>query len=122
VIGRAYAELLASIRQGYEMGISLLAGTDALNPNVFYGHGVHMELRHFARAGIPPLDVLRFATSEAAAMVGAEDVLGTLEPGKLADVVLLDDNPLVDIRNAMSIWRVILGGRVFASEPELVER
>ncbi len=121
IIGRAYAAQLASMRQAHAMGVSLLAGTDALNPNVFYGHGLHMELRHLARSGIPPLDVLRLATHEAATTVGAGDVLGTLEPGKLADIVLLDANPLLDIRHAMDIWRVIQGGRVFASKPELTE-
>ena len=122
VLGRAYTELLASLRQGHEMGVSLLAGTDALNPNVFYGHGLHTELWHFARAGLPPIDVLRLATLDAAIAVGADGALGTLEPGKLADVVLLDENPLDDIRNTMTVWRVVLGGRVFASEPELTRQ
>ena len=121
VLGRAYGELLVSLREGHEMGVRLLAGTDALNPNVFYGHGLHTELWHLARAGIEPIDVLRIATVEAAEMVGAEDHLGSLESGKLADVVLLDENPLADIRNATSIWRVILEGRVFAGDPRLRE-
>lgn len=122
IIGRVYASQLASMRQAHALGVSLLAGTDALNPNVFYGHGLHMELWHLARAGIPPLDVLRLATQEAATTVGAGDVLGTLEPGKLADVVLLNANPLLDIRHAMDMWRVIQGGRVFASEPKVTDR
>jgi imidazolonepropionase-like amidohydrolase len=122
LIASAYTALLASIRQGHDLGVTILAGTDALNPNVFYGHGLHMELLHLARSGIPPLDVLRLATIGAATTVGAEDVLGTLEPNKLADIVLLDENPLGDIRNTLSVWRVIQGGRVFASEPDLAER
>ncbi len=121
LIERTYIDLLTSLRQGHELGVKLLAGTDALNPNVFYGHGLQMELRHFARAGIPTLDILRLATIEAAAVVGAEDLLGSLEPGKLADIVLLDENPLDHIGNTQSIWRVIQGGRVFRSEPELVK-
>ena len=121
MIGRTYKELLSSVGQAHQKGVSLLAGTDALNPNVFYGHGLHTELWHLARAGIPPIGVLRIATAEAASAVGADDRMGTLEPGKLADIVLLDENPLQDIRNSMSIWRVVLGGRVFASEPELAE-
>ena len=68
-----------------------------------------------------PIDVLRIATLEAAAAVGAEEHLGSLEARKVADVVLLDENPLEDIRHATSIWRVILGGRVFASESGLRE-
>jgi imidazolonepropionase-like amidohydrolase len=60
--------------------------------------------------------VLRIATEEGAAAVGAEDDLGTLEPGKLADLVLLDANPLEDIRNTQTIWRVIKGGWLFDPE------
>ena len=67
-------------------------------------------------AGIPALEVLRIATQEAAAAVGAEDYLGTLEPGKLADIVLLDANPLEDIKNTQAIWRVLKGGAVFDPE------
>ena len=66
--------------------------------------------------------MLRLATIEAATTVGADDVLGTLEPNKLADIVLLDENPLEDIGNTLTIWRVILAGRVFVSEPGLAER
>ncbi len=59
------------------------------------------------------MEVLRIATQQAAEALGAEDDLGTLEPGKLADIVLLDENPLDDIRNTQSIWRVMKGGWVF---------
>ena len=87
-----------------------LTGTDN---NRFAGSSLHWELEYFVQAGIPPLDVLRIATQEAAAAVGADDHLGTLEVGKLADIVLLDENPLDDIRNTQSIWRTIKGGWVF---------
>ncbi|MCH7532337.1 MAG: amidohydrolase family protein [Gemmatimonadetes bacterium] len=80
------------------------------------GASLHWELEFFVQAGIPPLEVLRIATQEAAAAVGAGDDLGTLEVGKLADIVLLDANPLEDIRNTQTIWRVIKGGWVFDPE------
>ena len=63
-----------------------------------------------------PLEVIRIATQQAAAAIGAEDDLGTLEPGKLADMVLLDKNPLEDIRDTQTIWRVIKGGWLFDPE------
>ena len=63
-----------------------------------------------------PLEMIRIATQQAAAAVGAEDDLGTLVPGKLADMVLLDKNPLEDIRNTQTIWRVIKGGWLFDAE------
>ena len=59
---------------------------------------------------------LRIATKDAAEAVGAQDDLGTLEPGKLADIVLLDKNPLEDIKNTQTIWRVIKGGWLFDPE------
>ncbi|CAN7618195.1 amidohydrolase family protein [Rhizobium sp. LjRoot258] len=81
------------------------------------GQGLHAELQNFVRAGIPPLEVLRIATQHSASAVGAGDLLGTLEAGKLADIVLLDEDPLEDIANALAIWRIVAGGKVFA-EPQ----
>jgi len=112
-IAGAFANVLASVKEARQLGVTVLGGTDALNPNTFYGHSVHLELQHLARSGIEPIDVLRAATIDAARTVGAHNLLGTLEPGKLADVVILDKNPLVDIANTMQVWRVILGGHLF---------
>ena len=113
-----WAENLAAVRAAYEAGVALQVGTDAENGVALRYHGVklHWELENFVEAGIPPLEVLRIATQEAAVAVGAEDDLGTLEAGKLADIVLLDANPLENIRNTESIWRVIKGGWVFDPE------
>ena len=80
------------------------------------GASLHRELRSFVDAGIPPLEVLRIATQKAAEAVGAGDDLGAIEVGKLADIVLLDANPLEDIKNTRKIWRVIKGGWVFDPE------
>jgi len=118
-ISAAYTGLLASIGEAHKLGVQLLAGTDALNPNVFYGHGLHMELRHMARAGISELDVLRLATLDAAATLGVDSILGSLEAGKRADFVLLDANPLEDIANTLSISRVVQGGRLLADDATL---
>ena len=108
---------LANIREAYRRGIQLLIGTDVYvageGDQAFVGSALHWEMEHFAEAGIPPLEVLRIATRAAAETVGADDELGTLDVGKLADIVLLDANPLEDIRNTQSIWRVIKGGWVF---------
>jgi imidazolonepropionase-like amidohydrolase/Tol biopolymer transport system component len=109
--------MLAEVKRAYQAGVPLLAGTDSLNPKDNYGQGLNAELQHFARAGIPPIEVLRIATQRSASAVGAGDLLGSLEPGKLADVVLLDANPLDDIANTLTTWRVVAGGRVFA-EPQ----
>jgi imidazolonepropionase-like amidohydrolase len=109
------AQQLASVRAAHAHGIPLHAGTDAPEPGhlAFPGLALHWELEHLAQAGIPLAEVLEIATRQAAIAVGAGDDLGTLEIGKLADMVLLDANPLEDIRNTLRIWRVIKGGRVF---------
>ena len=75
-----------------------------------------------AEAGIPPLDILRFATQASAEAMGAGDDLGTLEVSRLADIVLLDANPLEDIKNTQTIWRVIKGGWVADPEELQAER
>jgi imidazolonepropionase-like amidohydrolase len=104
----------AELKRAYQAGVALEAGTDSANPRDDYGQTLHAELQNFARARIPPIEILRIATQRSAEWVGARDLLGSLEPGKLEDVVLLDANPLDDIANAETIWRVVAGGRVFA--------
>jgi imidazolonepropionase-like amidohydrolase/Tol biopolymer transport system component len=106
---------LSVIGAAYRLGVRLYAGTDAPFGPV-PGASLHRELRSFVDAGIPALEVLRIATEEAARAVGAADHLGTLDAGKLADIVLLDANPLHDIKNTQTIWRVIKGGWVFDPE------
>ena len=105
-----WEEQLAVVHAAYQRGVKMLAGTDRGPP------ALHEELGFFVEAGIPPLEVLWIATQGAAATVGAEDHLGALEPGKLADIVLLDANPLEDIKNTQAIWRVLKGGWVFDPE------
>ena len=74
--------------------------------------GVHIELEQLVAAGLTPAQVIRAATSDAARILGADDELGSIKIGMVADVVLLDANPLVDIRATRRIWNVIQQGRV----------
>ena len=75
----------------------LLAGTDAGNPFVIPGFSLHIELELLARAGLSPLAALEAATLSLPRDLGATDSLGTVEFGKLADLVLLDADPVADI-------------------------
>lgn len=94
------------------LGVGMTGGTDSLMGGVFFGLSLHWEIAQMADAGIPPLEVLRIATEGGAALVGATADLGSLAPGKLADILLLDANPLDDIRHTQRIWQVVKGGTV----------
>lgn len=96
----------------HRAGVSLLAGTDVLNPFAFPGFSLHDELGLLVDAGLSPAEALRAATLSPAVFLEATDSLGTVEAGKRADLVLLDANPLADIRNTQKIRAVVLGGRL----------
>lgn len=110
----------ATIGEARRLGIRLQAGTDAAHNRGGFGFPLHWELQLLVRAGLSLQEVIRMATLEAAVALGAENDLGTVEPGKLADIVLLDANPLEDITNTQSIWRVIKGGQL--SDPNELRR
>jgi imidazolonepropionase-like amidohydrolase len=97
-------------------GVGLLAGTDTTSGAVAYsfpGFSLHDELVVFVQAGLSPMEALQTATYNAAKCLGLLDSMGTVEQGKIADLVLLDANPLQDIRNTRRITAVVAGGRVF---------
>lgn len=113
-------ELLPASRGRFErimvasrLGVPMTGGTDSLMGGVFFGLSLHWEIAQFADAGVPAIDVLRMATLGGATLVGADADLGSLTPGKLADIVLLEENPLDDVRHTQRIWQVVKGGRVF---------
>ena len=80
---------------------------------VYPGFSLHEELELLVRSGLTPLEALRTATYNPADYLGALDSLGTVSPGKVADLVLLDADPLLDIRNTRRISAVIANGRLF---------
>jgi len=105
-------------------GVKLLAGTDTPQPFMFPGFSLHEELGLLVRSGLTPLEAVRAATYNPAEYLGALDSLGTVGQGKVADLVLLDADPLSDIRNTRRISTVIANGRVFdrAQLNELLHR
>jgi imidazolonepropionase-like amidohydrolase len=94
-------------------GAIIAAGSDAGNTATLHGTSLHKELALMVEAGMSPLDVLVSATRHGAMVMGREKDLGTIVPGKLADVVVLGADPLADIRNTRKIEHVIRGGAVY---------
>ena len=77
------------------------------------GLGAHWELWMFVQGGMTPLQAIRAATLSGAHYVGMDKDIGSLEPGKIADLLVLDANPLDNIRNSESILYTIANGRIF---------
>jgi len=99
----------ANLKRLADAGIPFAAGTDAGPPGRFPGYSQHWELQLMVEAGLTPAQALDAATRRAAMFLGAED-LGTLEPTKWADFVVLDANPLTDIKNTRKIRSVFIAG------------
>lgn len=104
--------LQEEVRWMHGAGLPVLAGTDAPNPCLVPGLSLHQELERLVEAGLTPLQALRTATLNPARHLGTADSIGTIEAGKVADLVLLDGDPLVDIRNVRNVRAVLVGGRL----------
>ena len=99
-----------------DAGVTIAAGTDAGNIGTLHGPSIFRELRLMADAGLTPREVLASATAGGARVMGREKDLGAVAPGKLADLLILDRDPLVDVANLEAIYRVVKGGRVFTTD------
>jgi len=93
-------------------GVPILAGTDTTAPFVFPGSSLHEELALLVRAGLTPMQVLEAATKLPAEFLGKQQTQGTIEQDKIADLLLLDANPLDDIHNTQKIRAVVLRGKL----------
>ena len=110
---RVYQKELEIVGAMRRAGVGFLAGTDTGNPFCFPGFSLHDELALLVKAGLAPVEALRSATLDPAKFLGLDKTLGTIEQGKIADLVLLDANPLEDIRNSQRINAVVSNGRLF---------
>jgi imidazolonepropionase-like amidohydrolase len=111
---RRYKRATGLVRAMHRAGVPLLAGTDTPGvPYVFPGFSLHDELALLvAEGGFTPMEALQAATRDPARFLGREKDLGTVQPGKLADLVLLDADPLADIHNTTNIAAVVANGEL----------
>ena len=113
IVARRYRIGLENLRRGHEAGIPVAMGTDAGNPLTPHDPSVYPEIEAMAEAGFTPMQVLVASTKKGARAMGRTD-FGTVEPGMLPDLVILDHNPLKDISNVQPVARVVRAGRVWA--------
>jgi imidazolonepropionase-like amidohydrolase len=106
---RKNVELVGAMRKA---GVEFLAGTDVMNPYCLPGFSLHDELALLVEAGLTPMEALQTATHNPARFFGKEKEMGTVQAGKRADLVLLDADPLLDIRHTTKIRAVVANGRL----------
>ena len=110
----ALPAMLTLLKGLHDAGVTIIPGTDSMP-----GYELHHELTLYARAGIPPAEVLRMATLTSAQVIGANGERGVIAPGKLADLILVDGDPSVAVADIDRIDLVMKGGRLY--EPARIE-
>lgn len=121
---RKYAFLLTQkniefVREANKAGVMLSTGTDMTNLQILPGWSLYREMELFSEAGMKPMDVLKAATYNGAWAIGRTDMIGSLGSGKMADFVVLNANPLENISNVRSVFRVVKAGTVYTPEDVL---
>jgi len=107
-----------SVKKAHKAGVAIAMGTDAGTPFNYHGKNL-MEIPLLVQNGLSPMEALIAATRSASQLLGLENIIGTIEPGKIADLVLVKDNPLEDItllNKSDAIARVMKGGQFIADE------
>jgi imidazolonepropionase-like amidohydrolase len=107
------AQNLAVIGALHKAGVPIVPGSDT----GLVGYGLHREIELYVEAGMTPLEAIQSATVVSARAMKLDGDVGTVQAGKRADLILIDGDPLADIRNLRKVWRVIANGRVFDPAP-----
>lgn len=110
---REFQKDLEAVGAMQRAGVGILAGTDTANPLCYPGFSLHEELQYLVKSGLTPMQALQTATLNPARFFDKEKDLGTVEQGKIADLVLLNANPLEDIENTTKIAAVVQGGKLY---------
>jgi imidazolonepropionase-like amidohydrolase len=108
-----WSKVLQLTKMLYDHGVTIMSGTDIPNLGLIPGISLHHELELLVKAGINPLNVIKIATSNGAEALGILDDVGTIESGKQADMIILNANPIRNIRNIGAIEGVIEDGQFF---------
>ena len=105
--------LFDNLKKFYDRGTNVVLGTDVRGrPYIFPGHRVHEEMELFQMAGFKPEQIIQCASLNSARMLKIDESYGSVEPGKYADLILLDRNPLENINNTLSINTVFKQGKI----------
>lgn len=107
-----FDEMVRNVKKLFDAGIAVAAGTDAPYPGVFQGEALHHELELLVSAGITPLEAIRLATFNAARIMRAEEEWGSLQPGRVANVLIVAGNPAERVTDTRRVETVILNGKV----------
>jgi len=116
VLENYYKRGLETTKLANGFGVKILAGTDALDRNVYHGISLHEELQELVKAGLSNVEALKSATLNAAEYYDISKDYGSIEVGKIADFILLEKNPLEDIKNTQTINAVYYQNRLYNSE------
>ncbi len=108
---RQYETALKNTAAIAAAGIPIAVGTDSSGASRIQGLWEHREMEHLVKAGLTPMQAIQAATMNGAKLLGVEDKYGSLEPGKVADLVVLNANPLSDITNSLQIDAVWMSGK-----------
>jgi enamidase len=115
----AYHDVFSGLKKTFKKlhsaGVNIAAGTDSGTPGVVIGKGLHKELELMVEAGISPMEAIMAGTRDAADNLGKTSELGTIEPGKLADIIVVSGDPLKDIRDTKEIKLVIKDGKTLVN-------
>jgi imidazolonepropionase-like amidohydrolase len=109
---KKYPEFKKNLGDVYRAGVNIVAGTDAGAPDVEFGEALHIEMELLASVGLTTMDALLAATSKAAACLGWQEDLGTVEKGKLADLVAVSGDPLTNIADTRNVELVMADGKI----------
>lgn len=112
---KLYESSKRQIFAAHQRGVPIMTGTDVTDSYTFAGFSLHLELKELTDSGLSNLEALQAATTVPAAFAGMQDESGSIEIGKLADLVILDQNPLENIENTQSISAVVLNGTYYDS-------